>query len=377
MAEDFYSVIGVARGASAAEIKKAYRKLAMRFHPDRHGGDKEKEAKFKEINEAYDVLSDEKKRAQYDQYGHDAFTQSGGGGAQGGAGFADMGDMFGDIGDIFGDFFGGGGGRRGGGQRQQRGQDLGYELSLSLEDAIRGKTVEIEIPALDKCTSCDGSGAKKGTQPVTCATCNGVGQVQVRHGFLAMQQTCPDCRGQGKVIKDPCRDCHGQGRVQKTKHLSVKIPAGVDTGDRVRLTGEGEAGTNGAPSGDLFVQVSVARHSIFERDGNDLYCEVPLDFCIAALGGQINVPTLDGEVSLKIPAGTQSSAKFRLRGKGVKGLRGGLGDLYCVVQLETPVKLDSKQKKLLEEFAESINKDKSKHQPKAGQWFDALKKFFS
>ena len=373
MADDYYSVLGLQRGASADEIKKAYRKLAMRYHPDRHGGDKEKEAKFKEINEAYAVLSDDKKRAQYEQYGHDAFTQSGGGGA--GPGFADMGDIFGDIGDIFGDFFGGGASR--GGQRAQRGQDLGYELSLSLEDAVRGKTVEIDIPTWVQCNTCEGNGAKKGSKPVTCSTCNGVGQVQMRHGFIAMQQPCPDCRGQGKVIKDPCTDCHGQGRVKKTKHLSVKIPAGVDTGDRVRLSGEGEAGAHGAPAGDLFVQVNVERHPIFERDANDLYCEVPLDFTIAALGGDINVPTLDGEVNLKIPAGTQSNAKFRLRGKGVKGLRGGQGDLYCIVQVETPVKLTDEQKQLLQNFADSIQGSKDKHQPKSGQWFDSLKKFFS
>ena len=296
---DFYEVLGVSKGASAQDIKKAYRKLAMKYHPDRNPDDKEAEAKFKEATEAYEVLSDEQKKAAYDQYGHAGVDPNmGGGGFHAGAG---AGASFSDIfGDVFGDIFGGGGGR--GGSRNNRGSDLRYTLELDLEEAVKGTSVEIRVPTMVHCDTCDGSGAKKGTNPVTCNTCGGVGQVRMQQGFFSVQQTCPACRGQGKIIKDPCSDCHGQGRKEKRKTLSVKIPPGVDTGDRIRLAGEGEAGLNGGPAGDLYVQVAVRDHSIFRREGKDLYTEVPISFVDAALGGELEVPTLDGRVKLKIPS---------------------------------------------------------------------------
>ena len=343
--QDYYEILGVSKTAEEREIKKAYKRLAMKFHPDRNQGDKEAEAKFKEIKEAYEVLTDAQKRAAYDQYGHAAFEQGGmGGGGFGGGGFgggADFSDIFGDV---FGDIFGGGRGR----QRAARGADLRYNMDLTLEEAVRGVTKEIRIPTLEECDVCHGSGAKAGTQPQTCPTCHGSGQVQMRQGFFAVQQACPHCHGRGTLIKDPCTKCHGHGRVEKTKTLSVKIPAGVDTGDRIRLAGEGEAGEHGAPAGDLYVQVQVKQHAIFEREGNNLYCEVPINFAMAALGGEIEVPTLDGRVNLKIPGETQTGKLFRMRGKGVKSVRGGAqGDLLCRVVVETPVGLNDKQKQLL------------------------------
>lgn len=368
--KDYYEILGVSRDAEEREIKKAYKRLAMKHHPDRNQGDKESEAKFKEIKEAYEILTDADKRAAYDQYGHSAFEQGG----MGGGGFngnADFNDIFGDM---FGDIFGGG--RRQ--QRASRGADLQYNLSLSLEEAVRGVEKEIRIPTLVECDTCHGSGAKSGSSPVTCSTCHGSGQVQMRQGFFAVQQTCPHCHGRGKIIKDPCNKCHGHGRVEKTKTLSVKIPAGVDTGDRVRLSGEGEAGDLGAPAGDLYVQVQVKPHAIFERDGSNLYCEVPINFAMAALGGEIEVPTLDGRVNLKIPAETQTGKLFRMRGKGVKPVRGGSqGDLLCRVIVETPVKLNEKQKQLLKELDESFGESKgSKNSPKSKSFFDGVKKFF-
>ncbi|NVK25438.1 MAG: molecular chaperone DnaJ, partial [Gammaproteobacteria bacterium] len=278
--------------------------------------------------------------------------------------------------DVFGDIFGGGR-RGGGGQRQQRGADLRYNLEMSLEDAVRGKELEIKVPTWVTCSPCDGSGAKSGSKPKTCTTCHGSGQVQMRQGFFAVQQTCPTCKGQGQIISDPCNSCHGQGRVEKTKTLSVKIPAGVDTGDRIRLSGEGEAGLNGAPTGDLFVQVHVQDHPIFVRDGNNLYCEVPIGFSTAALGGEIQVPTLDGRAKLKIPSETQTGKMFRLRGKGVKSVRSGaIGDLLCKVIIETPVNLNEKQKELLRQFEESMSGKPSKYRPKEQGFFDGVKKFF-
>ncbi|MCL1077333.1 molecular chaperone DnaJ [Parashewanella spongiae] len=369
---DFYEVLGVSRNASEKEIKKAYKRLAMKYHPDRNPGDKEAETKFKELKEAYEILTDANKKAAYDQYGHAGVDPNRGGG-QGGA---DFGDIFGDV---FGDIFGGG--RRGGGQRQAaRGSDLRYNLDLSLEEAVKGLTKELRVPALASCDSCDGSGAKKGTSASSCGTCHGAGQVQMRQGFFAVQQACPTCHGRGKIIKDPCKKCHGEGRFEKTKTLSVKIPAGVDTGDRVRLSGEGEAGEFGAPPGDLYVQVNVRDHNIFVRDGNDLFCEVPISFSKASLGGEIEVPTLDGKVNLKIPSETQTGRMFRLRGKGVKSVRShGVGDLLCKVVMETPVNLSEKQKELLREFEETLGGDekaKKKHSPKAEGFFDGVKKFF-
>lgn len=376
---DFYEVLSVGRDASERDIKKAYKRLAMKFHPDRNQGDDSAAEKFKEVKEAYEILLDPQKKAAYDQYGHAAFEQGGmggGGGFGGGGAGADFGDIFGDV---FGDIFGGG--RRGGGggqSRAQRGSDLRYNMELSLEEAVRGVSKEVEVPTLVHCDTCHGSGAKKGSSPETCGTCHGHGQVQMRQGFFAVQQTCPTCHGNGKVIKDPCNSCHGKGRKQKTKTLSVKIPAGVDTGDRIRLSGEGEAGEMGAPAGDLYVQVHVKDHNIFERDGNNLYCEVPVSFSMAALGGEVEVPTLDGRVNLKVPEETQTGRMFRMRGKGVKGVRGGgVGDLIVKLVLETPVKLSSRQKELLREFEESCGGDAAnKHKPKSEGFFNGVKKFF-
>ncbi|AEF03823.1 MULTISPECIES: molecular chaperone DnaJ [Alteromonas] len=369
---DYYEVLGVDKGAGEREIKKAYKKLAMKYHPDRTQGDKALEVKFKEIQEAYEVLNDAQKRAAYDQYGHAGVDPN-----RGGAGFGGGGD-FGDIfGDVFGDIFGGGGARGGRQSRARQGSDLRYNLELSLEEAVRGKSVDIRVPTLVECEVCDGSGAKKGSTPKTCPTCHGNGQVQMRQGFFAVQQTCPTCSGKGKIIEDPCNSCHGHGRKEKTKTLNVKIPSGVDTGDRIRLSGEGEAGENGAPAGDLYVQVHVRDHKIFQRDGNNLYCEVPLSFTTAALGGELEVPTLDGKVKLKISPETQTGRMFRLRGKGVKSVRSGaVGDLMCKVVVETPVSLSSRQKELLQELEESMGKASSKHSPKAQGFFDGVKKFF-
>ncbi|XOV77432.1 MAG: molecular chaperone DnaJ [Aestuariibacter sp.] len=366
---DYYEVLGVAKDAAERDIKKAYKRLAMKYHPDRTSGDKDLEEKFKEIQEAYEILCDSDKRAAYDQFGHAGVDPNRGAGA----GAADFGDIFGDV---FGDIFGGG--RGGGGRRRARqGADLRYNLEMSLEEAVRGKSVEIQVPTLVACESCDGSGAKKGTSATTCPTCHGNGQVQMRQGFFAVQQTCPTCSGTGKIIADPCRSCHGQGRTEKTKTLSVKIPAGVDTGDRIRLTGEGEAGEAGAPPGDLYVQVHVREHEIFKRDENNLYCEVPLGFTLAALGGELEVPTLDGQVKLKVPAETQTGKMFRLRGKGVKSVRtGAIGDLMCKVVVETPVNLTSKQKELLQEFETSMGSDSARYRPREKGFFDSVKQFF-
>jgi molecular chaperone DnaJ len=368
---DYYEVLGVQRNATEAEIKKAFKKLAMKHHPDRNPDDKEAEGKFKEAKEAYEVLSDAQKRAAYDQFGHDGVAGMGGGyGAGGRGGAGSFSDIFGDV---FGDIFGGG---RGGGQRVYRGADLRYNLELSLEEAVAGTTVKIRVPTLVACEECGGSGAKKGTSPTTCPTCHGQGQVRMQQGFFSLQQACPRCHGSGKVIADPCNKCHGEGRVQKQKTLSVKVPAGVDTGDRIRLSGEGEAGENGGPPGDLYVQIAVREHPIFIRDGNDLYCEVPISFATAALGGELDVPTLNGRVKLKVPAESQSGKLFRLRGKGVKSVRGAqVGDLLCKIMVETPVNLTSKQKELLREFDESMHGSNT-HSPKHHSWLDGVKKFF-
>ena len=368
---DYYETLGVSRDASEADLKKAFRRQAMKHHPDRNTDNAEEaEVKFKEAKEAHDVLSDANKRAAYDQYGHAGVDPSmGGRPGAGGGGFDDA------FGDIFGDIFGGG--RRGGQQRAQRGADLQYNLELSLEDAVFGTEVKIRVPTLVGCKTCDGSGAKKGTSATTCTTCGGAGQVRMQQGFFAVQQTCPQCRGQGKTISDPCGDCHGQGRKQEHKTLSVKVPAGVDTGDRIRLAGEGEAGEHGAQTGDLYVQMHVKPHDIFNRDDNDLLCEMPISLGIAALGGEIEVPTLNGRLRLKIPSETQTGKLFRMRGKGVKPVRGGMtGDLLCRVNIETPVKLSNKQKDLLKEFEKSIKEDGKQHSPKDASWGDRMKNFF-
>ncbi len=364
---DYYEVLGVPRNASEADIKKAYRRLAMKYHPDRNPGP-EGEQKFKEAKQAYEILTDARKRSAYDQFGHAGVDAEGGFGQGPAGGFGDI------FGDVFGDIFGGG---RGGGRRVHRGADLRYDLNLSLEDAVAGKEVKIRIPTLVECHHCGGSGAKPGTKPRTCTTCNGLGQVRMQQGFFSIQQTCPQCRGTGTRIEDPCVHCRGQGRVQEQKTLSVKVPPGVDTGDRIRLAGEGEPGEQGGPPGDLYVQIAVERHPIFTREDNHLFCEVPIGFVTAALGGEMEVPTLDGKVMLKIPAGTQTGKMFRVRGKGVKPVRGGaIGDLICRVLVETPVNLTERQKELLREFDESVTAGGDKHSPQSHSWLDGVKGFF-
>lgn len=368
---DYYETLGVDKGADEKDIKKAYRRVAMKYHPDRNPDDPDADDKFKEATEAYDILMDRQKRQAYDQFGHAGVDPSMGGGGAGGFGGGNFSDIFGDV---FGDIFGGG---RGGRAGPQRGSDLRYTLDISLEDAVRGTTVEIRVPTLSACGTCNGSGAKKGSSPTTCGTCGGIGQVRMQQGLFQVQQTCPTCRGRGTMISDPCSSCRGQGRVEKTKTLSVKVPPGVDTGDRIRLSGEGEAGPDGGPAGDLFVQMSVKAHPIFERDGRNLYCEVPITFVDAALGGELEVPTLDGRVKLKIPAETQTGKLFRLRGKGVHPVRGGgVGDLLCRAVVETPVNLNKQQKETLREFQESLGQGGHSQSPRQNSWFEGVKKFF-
>jgi len=368
---DYYDVLGISKSASADEIKKAYRRLAMKFHPDRNSDDSDAEGKFKEAKEAYEVLSDSDKRSAYDQFGHDAVRGTGGTGGQGGFSSEGFGDIFGDV---FGDIFGGG---RRSGPQVFRGADLGYELRLDLEKAVSGDTVKIDVPSQVTCETCEGSGAKKGTQPLQCTTCGGAGQVRMQQGFFSIQQTCPACKGAGTMISDPCSSCHGRGRVRKTRTLSVKVPAGVDDGDRIRLSGEGEAGRNGGPPGDLYVEVRVNPHKLFNRDGADLSCEVPISFATASLGGEVELPTLDGNVSLKIPAGTQSGKVFRLRGKGVTIVRDPRkGDLFAQVAVETPVNLTSEQKDMLNKFDSEVQAGGDRHSPRADNWVGTVKRFF-
>jgi molecular chaperone DnaJ len=368
---DYYEVLGVSKSASADEIKKAYRRLAMKYHPDRNKGGGDSEGKFKEAKEAYEVLRDADRRAAYDRFGHEGLRGAGMGGPGGfsAEGFSDI------FGDVFGDIFGGGGRRSG--RQVFRGADLGYELRLDLEKAVHGDTVTIDVPSQVTCESCDGSGAKKGTTPDQCSTCGGAGQVRMQQGFFSIQQTCPACKGAGTIISDPCDDCHGRGRVRKTRTLSVKVPAGVDAGDRIRLAGEGEAGRNGGPPGDLYVEIRLEPHKIFMRDGADLSCEVPISFATAALGGEVELPTLDGNVSLKVPAGTQSGKVFRLRGKGVTTVRDPrTGDLFAKVAVETPVNLTNEQRDLLSKFDTTVQSGGDKHSPRADTWFDTVKRFF-
>ncbi|MGV6815670.1 MAG: molecular chaperone DnaJ [Thiotrichales bacterium] len=369
---DYYEILGVERNASDAEIKKSYRRLAMKFHPDRNPGDEEAEQQFKEAKKAYEMLSDSQKRAAYDQFGHAGVDPQAGGGFGGAGGFSDI------FGDVFGDIFGGAAGARsGGGQRAYRGSDLQYNLEITLEEAVFGVEKELEIPRLETCDACKGSGAAAGYEPETCSTCGGAGQVRMQQGFFSVQQTCPTCKGSGKEIRQPCTVCHGEGRVHTNKKLKVKIPAGVDTGDRVRLSGEGESGLHGGPSGDLYVQMRVKAHAIFERDGDNLHCEVPISFATATLGGELEAPTLDGRVNLKIPPETQTGKLFRIRNKGVKPVRGGpQGDLFCRVKVETPVKLNKEQKELLQQFADSLTAGGTKHSPQEHGWLDGVKGFF-
>ncbi len=369
--KDYYEVLGVAQNASEGDLKKAYRRLAMKYHPDRNPDDKVAEEKFKEAKDAFEVLNDPQKRAAYDQFGHAGVdpTMRGAGGAHGGASFSDI------FGDVFGDIFGGAGG--GGRQRVYRGADLQYNLEVSLEEAVQGTTAKIRVPTKVRCETCGGSGARSGTHPETCSTCGGAGQVRMQQGFFSVQQTCPNCRGSGQVIRDPCASCRGSGWTEESKTLSVKIPAGVDSGDRIRLSNEGEVSTSGGPAGDLYVQISVRPHAIFKREGEDLLCEVPISFVTAALGGELEVPTLDGRVKLKVPGGTQSGKVFRMRGKGVHPVRGGrTGDLLCRVQVETPVNLTSRQKELLRELDKTFERGGHKHSPQERGWLDGVKAFF-
>jgi len=373
--KDYYEVLGVNRDASDEEIKKAYRKLAMKHHPDRNPDNPKAEEHFKEAKEAYEILSDGQKRAAYDQYGHAAFESGGmGGGSPFGAGGAGAQGF--DFSDIFGDIFGGG---RGGGGRSNvhRGADLRYNLEITLEQAARGTETQIRVPTMAECETCKGSGAKPGTSPTTCTTCGGHGQVRMQQGFFSIQQACPRCHGSGKVISSPCGACHGAGRIKQHKTLSVKIPAGVDNDDRIRLSGEGEHGVNGGPTGDLYVVIHIAAHAVFQRDHNDLHCEMPVSFATAALGGEIEIPTLDGSARIKIPAETQSGKIFRLRGKGIKGVRSSTyGDLHCHVMVETPSNLTDRQKELLREFEAINEKDSARHSPRAKSWMDKVKDFF-
>jgi len=368
---DYYEVLGVNRDASEEDIKKSYRKLAMKWHPDRNPDNPKSEDHFKEAKEAYEILSDSQKRAAYDQFGHAGVDPTAAAGAGAGAGFGNFSDAFGDI---FGDIFGGGRGR----SNVYRGADLRYNLEIALEEAARGTETRIRIPAMEECATCHGSGAKPGTQPTTCPNCNGHGQVRMQQGFFSIQQTCPRCHGSGKVVASPCATCGGAGRIKQHKTLSVKIPAGVDEGDRIRLSGEGEAGVNGGPPGDLYVVIHLKPHPVFTRDHNDLHCEMPVSFSTAALGSDIEIPTLDGYAKIKIPAGTQTSQMFRLRGKGIKGVRSsGHGDLICHVAVETPVNLTSRQKELLAELEAINQKDGGKHNPRAKSWMEKVREFFA
>jgi len=366
---DFYEVLGVNRDASEDDIKKSYRRLAMKHHPDRNPDNPKAEESFKEAKEAYEILSDANKRAAYDQYGHAGVDPSAGGGGAGmGGGFADA------FGDIFGDIFGVGRGR----SNVYRGADLRYNLEIGLEEAARGTETKIRIPAMEQCETCDGSGAKPGTKPVKCSTCDGHGQVRMQQGFFSVQQACPKCRGAGKMVESPCTTCRGVGRLKQHKTLSVKIPSGVDEGDRIRLSGEGEAGVNGGPPGDLYVVIHLKAHAVFQREQNDLHCEMPISFTTAALGGDIEIPTLEGYAKIKIPAETQSGKVFRLRGKGIKGVRSSThGDLLCHVVVETPVNLTARQRELLNELEAINNRDSGQHNPRAKSWMDKVKEFFA
>lgn len=366
--KDLYQILGVNKNATAAELKKAYRRLAMKYHPDRNADDAQAQEKFKEAKMAYEILKDEQKRSTYDQFGFDAVSGQAAGG--GGGGFhGDVGDIFGDI---FSDIFGGGRSRR---QGPQRGRDVQIEISVELEEAIKGVSKELNIPTMVSCSFCNGSGSKDG-KTQTCSTCGGIGQVRMQQGMFSVQQTCPECQGKGQIIKNPCEHCGGQGRRTENRKLNVKVPAGVDQGDRIRLSGKGEAGPQGGPAGDLYVDINVLPHKIFTREGDHLFCEMPIDFSTACLGGEIVVPTLSGEVRLKVPAETQSGKQFRLRGKGVQSVRShSVGDLHCKIHVETPVNLSSEQKKLIRQLEKTIKAAGDRNNPRKKGWFDNVKSF--
>ena len=371
--QDYYQVLGVSKGASEQEIKKAYKRLAMKYHPDRNPDDKQAESKFKELSEAYEVLSDKQKRATYDQFGHEGLNAAGGTSGFNANQFSDV------FGDIFSDFFGGapGGGGRGRRSAARAGADMGYDLSITLEQAYNGDKIKIKLPSLVSCDTCHGSGAKAGAKPTTCSTCRGSGHVRMQQGFFAVQQTCPTCGGEGQTISDPCASCNGRGRVRKTKSLMVKIPAGVDNGDRIRLSGEGEVGERGGPTGDLYIQIHIREHDIFARQDKNLLVELPVSFTTAALGGEIEVPTVTGRIKLKIPSETNTDKMFRIGGKGMPSLRGSdTGDLLCRVKIETPVHLTEKQKDLLRDFEASLGAGNNEHTPQYQSWLDKLKRFF-
>ena len=371
MKADYYETLGVARGADEKELKSAFRKLAMQYHPDKNPGDENAEHKFKEIGEAYETLKDPNKRAAYDRFGHAAFENGGMGG--GGGGFGGAGGFADIFEDIFGEMMGGGRQRRSGGR--ERGAELRYNMDISLEEAYAGKTAQIRVPTSITCDECSGSGAKPGTSPVTCNTCGGSGRVRAAQGFFSIERTCPTCHGRGQTIKDPCTKCSGQGRITEERSLSVNIPAGIEDGTRIRLTGEGEAGVRGGPSGDLYIFLSLKPHEFFQRDGSDLYCKVPISMTTAALGGQFEVATLDGtQTRVKIPEGTQNAKQFRLKGKGMPVLRQpAMGDLYIQIAIETPQNLNKRQRELLEEFERVSSQDNS---PQSSGFFARMKEFF-
>lgn len=379
--QDYYELLGVSKSATADEIKKAYRRLAMKYHPDRNPGNKEAEEKFKQIGEAYAVLSDDQKRAAYDRYGKAGVDPNAAGGAGGFGGFGGFNqaggfaDGFASFGDIFGEMFGGGRAQE---RRDQRGNDLRYDVDVTLEEVAHGAKVDIRIPTWNECNTCHGSGCKPGTSKTTCTTCRGQGTVRMSSGFFTVQQTCPDCGGTGQVIKDPCPDCHGEGHVRTAQTVTINIPAGIDDGQSIRLSGRGEPGRNGGRAGDMFVRVHIKPHDLFRRDGDDLHTELPISFVTAALGGEVKVQTLDGERSINLPEGTQSGKTFRMRGSGVKNVRTQeAGDLFLHIRVETPVNLSAKQKTMLRDFEASLKEGGDKHTPGKQSFFDRMKGFFT